>query len=631
MCGIVGYVASDASHSTNVIDILLDGLTILQNRGYDSVGLSTLNATGDLEIVKKASSYADTEVSRHHEPAHHQRSPSNSLERLKACSHLRSPFPVGVGHTRWATQGIPTERNAHPHTDRHRRVAVVHNGTITNHQHLRTSLEHNGVTFISDTDTEVIAQYIGWLLDDTSCSLVDAVRKTSLVLQGTWALVVMSTHTPRLLVTRHGSPLLVGLGSNDAECFVASEVSAFIKYTRKYVIVPEDDVFELPSIPSEWHDMCEMADPEEILLTPDPYTHWTLKEIMEQPQAVLRALQDRVGTLLDEQEQSMITALSTVTHVLLTACGTSFYAACYGKHVFQYLQCFDVVITEDASELSLSHLPRCGKTAVVALSQSGETKDTHRAVLLTRRLPKPCPTIAIVNQLGSLLSRSCAFTVPLRAGREHAVASTKAFTSQVVCLTVLGLQCAAQRSTTCPQRQRAVEAALVQLPATLERTLTHVSSACHTISAELMDCQHLFLLGKGCGEAVAKEGALKIKELSYIHAEGFGGGALKHGPFAMLTSKTPVLLIILHDEHYKRMIVAAEEILSRGAPVYVITDDACGELPTGISGTIQVPSNGIFTPLLAMLPLQLLAYNISVLKHLHPDTPRNLAKAVTVD
>lgn len=607
MCGIVGYVGKPMAR-----DVLLAGLNILENRGYDSAGLATLSDNQQIEVTKFAS--AGT---------------SDALAHLAEGSASHIGRTIGIAHTRWATHGGKTDFNAHPHTDAKNRIALVHNGVIENAGPLREELQAKGIKFVSETDTEVIAQLLGDYLD-AGLILADALKKTLERLQGTWGLAVMANSTPhQLYVARNGSPIVIGVGQD--QMFIASEPSAFAQYTKDYIALKDGEVAIVDPQAKDLNlARIEKMPDEEIPTSPAPYPHWTIKEIFEQPEAISRALnhggrlQDETRVKLgglDEQKD----ALLKIKHLVIAACGTSAHAGIYAAQIMRDLHAFETVQVVDASELTDGHLAAEG-TGLLVISQSGETKDVHRA--LVRAQEKGLPVFSVVNRVRSLIARSTNCGVYLNAGYEHAVASTKAFTTQVTVLSLIAIWFAQHRDRN-PQLRRALIESLHRLP-TLSRQVLKVDEACQKIAASLLHAEHLFVLGKGDGMAIAYEGALKIKEITYVHAEGYPGGALKHGPFALITEDVPIIMTIFEDEHGHLMRTAAEEVRARGARTIIITDRA--EFVKGVaSEVIVVPQNGRFTGLLSILPMQLIAYHLAVLRGFNPDKPRNLAKAVTVD
>uniref|UniRef100_A0A6A7G1D0 Glutamine--fructose-6-phosphate aminotransferase [isomerizing] n=1 Tax=Hirondellea gigas TaxID=1518452 RepID=A0A6A7G1D0_9CRUS len=613
-CGIVGFVGPDSA-----VDYLLEGMQILLNRGYDSTGISTLHVGSDSKISLRTTKFASRDTS------------SDSYDLLNAeAPDAHRGDTVGIGHSRWATHGAKVDRNSHPHCDWKDRVALVHNGTIENSKELKKELMGYGIPFSSDTDTEVIVQLIGYYLDQ-GMEIMDAFAKTLTRLQGTYGLAIIHKDSPgQIIAVRHGSPLIVGIG--DGRMWVASEHSAFGRYTKQYVSLRDNEIAVITTdgISIKTEGRISQAPDEVIELSPDPYPTWTIKEIMEQPAAVSRALKygsrlsgDHTVILggLDSEKESLL----AIKHLVLGACGTSKFASEYGTRLMRSLEAFDSVQTVDAAEFVYETFPRVD-SGLLVVSQSGETRDVIRAVALAQ--DRDLFVFSVINAIGSLIARTTNCGVYVHAGREHAVASTKAFITQVTCLALIASWFAQNRGSTTARRAELISA-LHHLPTYTGMTL-QCRDQCKEIAESLVDTEHIFVLGKGFGEPIAFEGALKIKEITYIHAEGYSGGALKHGPFALIEEGTPIIMLVLDDRHAQLMRTSCEEVRARGARVIAITDNP--KLVEGIADTcIQIPSNGPLTALLGVIPLQLIAYELAILRGINPDKPKNLAKAVTTD
>lgn len=624
-CGIAGFIGQ-SPQKDNAVEYLMEGLTILQNRGYDSAGICTISPNQDLVVTKFASvgSTSDSITLLGKEaPARHD-------------GHL-----AGIAHTRWATHGGRTDENAHPHLDYKGRVALCHNGTIENAPAIKQQLQEAGIPFKSETDTEVIVNLIGHYMDE-GMNLMDALSRTVSRLEGTWGLVIMSQAEPeKLYVARHGSPLVIGHTPNRK--FVASETSAFMRHTKNFVALKDDEiaVIEADSMSIEEARM-EKVEGDEIQLTPAPWIHWTIKEIMEQPEAVSRAL--NYGGRIDPEGFVKLgglesnPALLNVDNLVIAACGTSHFASKYGAVLMRHLHAFKTVQCVDAAECNTDFMPP-KDSGLLVISQSGETLDVMRTLQCAEALGMP--RFSIINSVGSLIARTTKCGVYSNAGREQAVASTKAFTTQVICLALIALWFSERKAddVMSTERRNKVMHSLHQMPTYCGMTLNkRTREKCAEIAEKLVEQEHMFVLGRGAGEAIAMEGALKIKEITYLHAEGYSGGALKHGPFALIddgkeagrSRGTPIILLILDDENGQLMRTAAHEVRARGAYTIVITDNK--KLADGVSDdTIVIPSNGQMTPLLGALPIQMIAYELAVAKGIDPDKPKNLAKAVTVD
>lgn len=630
-CGIIGFVGSDPVKD-NAVEYLLEGLSILQNRGYDSAGVATLPHGGGELMCSKFASVGST---------------SDSIGLLSAeAPTVHKGNVIGIGHTRWATHGGRTDENAHPHLDYKNRIALCHNGTIENSLALKKELMALGIPFKSETDTEVIVNMIGHYLDQ-GMDTMDALNKTVTRLEGTWGLVIIDKLQPdTLIVARHGSPLVVGI--EHGRKFVASETSAFMRHTKNFIALKDDEIAVLTADTMTLEESrAQVFEGEDVELSPAPYPHWTIKEIMEQPAAVSRAL--NYGGRIDPEGCIKLGGLEVnpdlmqITNLVIAACGTSHFASTYGAQLMRSLNSFETVQCIDAAELTPDFMPQLGGGLLV-ISQSGETLDVMRGLEVAENLGMP--RFSIVNAVGSLIARTTRCGVYSNAGREQAVASTKAFVTQITSLALI----AAWFSERVPpsknqgmadfaQRRKDLIEALHRLPTYTGMTLQpRTQDKCRQVAMKLKESgEHLFVLGRGYGEPIAQEGALKIKEITYMHAEGYSGGALKHGPFALIEdgkrwggeTGTPIILLILDDHNAQLMRTAAEEVRARGAYTIVITDNR--KLADGVAHeTIVIPSNGPLTALLATLPLQMIAYELAVAKGIDPDKPKNLAKAVTV-
>lgn len=600
---------------------MLEGLTVLKNRGYDSAGMATMSKIPQSPIaVTKYASAGDN---------------ADSIELVRLHSERSSGHSVGIAHTRWATHGGKTDENAHPHLDSSGKIALVHNGTINNANELRRELQKLGHTFTSQTDTEVIAKLIGHYYDDMGGSKENKSesilqKATELALSrcdGSWGLCIMCSDTPdELVVACNGSPLVIGVA--DDRTFVASETSAFNRFTKNFISMNDGEIGVLHS-DGRTLDLTrkQLAPDQKVILSPEPFPHWTLKECVEQPEAIARALAfgGRLGSdkIFLGGLDSNFEKVSQINHMLLSACGTSLNAARYGERLMKMLGSFDTVTSIDAAETESKDFPSGNsKTAgLIVVSQSGETKDVIRVV--KQAMDKDIPVMSVVNAVGSMIARTTKMGVYCNAGRENAVASTKAFTTQVTVLALIALWFRQTRDKL-HGKSHSVEAsrlkeALMRLPISFGMALK-TRDQCKEVAKRLNTKEHCFVLGKGYGEPVAHEGALKIKEMCYLHAEGYSGGALKHGPFALIenddTGKfgaTPIIMLILDDNHANHMRTAAEEVKARGAELIIITDKA--ELAEDLDDSpIIIPSNGPLTALGAVLPLQLIAYELAMLR-----------------
>jgi glucosamine--fructose-6-phosphate aminotransferase (isomerizing) len=608
MCGIIGYVGSREAEP-----ILIDGLRRLEYRGYDSAGLATLTGAR-MHLRKRAGRIAEL------------------------VGHLRdqpAPGCQGISHTRWATHGPATDHNAHPHIGGTDLVAVVHNGVIENYVHLKSQLQRDGVRFYSDTDTEVIAQLIA---QHFRGDLVEAVRKTLALLKGTYGLAVISPRCPGLLIgARLGSPLVLGLGQG--EQFLASDAMALMDYTEKVVYLQDQQMCVLTADSWQIFDQhssrvdarVQVIDWDAGDADKGKFEHYMLKEIYEQPEALENAMRGRLsesdasahfgGLNLDSQQ------LRQAERLILTACGTSYHAALVGEYLFEEFARIPVEV-EYASEFRYRNPPIDRNTIVLAITQSGETADTLAAVRESKR--KGHPTLALCNVVGSSIAREADGGVYLHAGPEIGVASTKAFTSQVVVLTMLALYLGRMRHLSSIQGARMLEE-LRTMPNMIRRALGCHEAVCR-IARRYYQANNFLYLGRQYLYPVALEGALKLKEISYIHAEGYPAAEMKHGPIALVDHATPSVFLIPRGAVFEKIMSNLEEIKARGGPVIAVACEGDEEVAARADEVLYVPEvPDYLQPLIAVVPLQLLAYHIALLRGCDVDKPRNLAKSVTVE
>jgi glucosamine--fructose-6-phosphate aminotransferase (isomerizing) len=608
MCGIVGYVGYREAEP-----ILIEGLRRLEYRGYDSAGLATLSG-----------------------PEMHLRKRAGRISDLVQCLHDRpAPGCVGISHTRWATHGPANDTNAHPHLGGNGLVAVAHNGVIENYATLKRQLQDEGVVFQSDTDTEVIAQLIAYHMNG---DLVEAVCKTLSKLKGAYGLAILSRRNPEMIIgARLGSPLVLGIGNE--EHFLASDPSALMGYTEKVAYLQDHQLCVLTK--DDWHILDHEQSRVEARVhqidwdigTADrgDFEHYMLKEIHEQPEALENAMRGRLsdadasahfgGLNLDSQQ------LRRAERLILTACGTSYHAALVGEYLFEEIARIPVEV-EYASEFRYRNPPIDRNTIVLAITQSGETADTLAALRESKR--KGHPTLALCNVVGSSIARECDGGVYLHAGPEIGVASTKAFTSQVAVLALLALYFGRMRHLSTTQGSRMLQE-LRAMPDAIRRTLT-----CHDkvqqIAERYFQVNNFLYLGRQYLYPVALEGALKLKEISYIHAEGYPAAEMKHGPIALVDADTPSVFLIPRGAVFDKVMSNLEEIKARGGPVIAIACEGDEEVAARADEVIWVPEVPEYLqPLVAVVPLQLLAYHIALLRGCDVDKPRNLAKSVTVE
>jgi glutamine---fructose-6-phosphate transaminase (isomerizing) len=615
MCGIIGYIGEK-----QVLPILIDGLRRLEYRGYDSAGVAVLRA-GEIELRRSAGKLA-------------------RLEEAIAAHPLEGEY--GIGHTRWATHGRPTEENAHPHVDCTGRIVVVHNGIIENYLDLKRQLQQEGHRFVTETDTEIVAHLVEREMKDDG--LENAVRRALLYMRGLFALVLISADDPNKIVTvRNGPPIVVGLG--DREFFVASDIPAILSHTRDVVFLGDEEMAIITPAGVEFTDYSGRAvsakstrvawDP--VMAEKAGYKHFMLKEIFEQPWAVRETVLGRAsvetGTVFLNEIDLPDEALRSIERVVILACGTSWHAGLTAKFLFESLARLPVEV-DYGSEYRYRDPIVSENTLAVVITQSGETADTLAALREARK--KGAKSIAICNVVGSMATRETDGTVYTHAGPEIGVASTKAFTTQIVALHLLALYLGQIRGTLTPDDARPHLEALTQLPLLIEQALK-----CEPITEEIAKRFHqrsdFLYLGRGINYPIALEGALKLKEISYIHAEGYPAGEMKHGPIALIDDQMPVVAIAPDDHVFEKMIGNIQEVKARGGSVIALTTERNQALLKELlhpddDFLIAVPdAHPLLMPVLMVLPLQLLAYHMAVRRGCDVDQPRNLAKSVTVE
>ena len=611
MCGIVGAVAE-----RNIVPILMEGLRRLEYRGYDSAGVAVLNGTDKLKRVR-------------------------TVGKVKALQDAIDQSPtsgmLGVAHTRWATHGVPSERNAHPHISQDG-IAIVHNGIIENHEELRAELIRQGYRFSSETDTEVIAHRIHHHLK-TQKDLFKAVRATVAELEGAYALAVISEHDPqRIILAREGCPVVVGLGVE--ENFVASDVSALLPVTRRFMFLEEGDVADVGRLSIRVLDReGNVADRpvRESELSADaaekgPYRHFMLKEIYEQPRAMADTLQERVanGRLLEQAFGPAASAIfSRTEHVQIVACGTSFHAGSIARYMIEQI-CRIPCAVEIASEYRYRSPVVPKNSLFVTISQSGETADTLAALRLAKQ-GGYAGSLAICNVPESSLVRESELVMLTRAGPEIGVASTKAFTTQLAALSMLVIALAKHHGADA-ERERGLVQRLIELPGLMEKTLT-LDPVIHKLAERFAEKHHALFLGRGALHPIAMEGALKLKEISYIHAEAYAAGELKHGPLALVDEDMPVITVAPNNDLLEKLKSNLMEVRARGGELIVFADPESGFEPSDGVTVIQMPRHVSYfqAPAVYSIPMQLLAYHVAILKGTDVDQPRNLAKSVTVE
>jgi glucosamine--fructose-6-phosphate aminotransferase (isomerizing) len=612
MCGIVGAIAE-----RNIVPILMEGLRRLEYRGYDSAGIAVLNGSSHLTRLR-------------------------TVGKVKMLGDALEQTPtsgkIGIAHTRWATHGVPSERNAHPHISRDG-LAIVHNGIIENHEELREELKRLDYQFASETDTEVIAHRIHYHLKRVGNDLFKAVRATVAELEGAYALAVVSEHDPdRLILAREGCPVVVGLGVE--ENFVASDVAALLPVTRRFIFLEEGDVAEIRrksvriidkdgnSVERSVRESELSADAAE----KGQYRHFMLKEIHEQPRAIANTLQERVanGRLLEAAFGPAATdVFKRAENVHIVACGTSFHAAAVIRYFIEQI-CKLPCAVDIASEYRYRSPLVPPNSLFVTISQSGETADTLAALRLAKQSGY-LSTLAICNVPESSLVRESELVMLTRAGPEIGVASTKAFTTQLAALGMLVVALAKHHGADA-ERERGLVTRLIELPALIERTL-ELDPVIHKLAERFAEKHHTLFLGRGALYPIAMEGALKLKEISYIHAEAYPAGELKHGPLALVDADMPVITVAPNNDLLEKLKSNLMEVRARGGELIVFADPESGIHASDGVTVIEMPKHVTYfqAPAVYTIPLQLLAYHVAILKGTDVDQPRNLAKSVTVE
>ena len=612
MCGIVGYIGPQ-----NAQEVIINGLKRLEYRGYDSAGVAILN--GDLAIRKQKGKVGELEdILRHKALGGH----------------------IGIGHTRWATHGFPNDVNAHPHVSADGDFALVHNGIIENYQALRARLQSRGFEFKTQTDTEALVHLIDDVRKSTGLTLEKAVAQALTQVVGTYGIAIVSANDPDLLIAaRKGSPLILGVREDENEYFISSDASAVVEHTRRVVylndgeqIVVRRSGFEVKNIDDvvlqkEVHEL--EWDLEQI--EKEGYPHFMLKEIVEQPNSLANCMRGRIssednsivlGGLID-----VLDNLREAKRIIICACGTSWHAGLVGEYLIEEFARIPVEV-EYASEFRYRNPILNKGDVVIVISQSGETADTLAAVREAKR--QEIPVYGVCNVVGSTIARETDAGVYLHAGPEIGVASTKAFTAQVVVLTMIALKMAEGRTISDAELAENLRA-LEELPEKVAEVLK-LNDQIKEVSEVFRYATNFLYLGRGYNFPVALEGALKLKEISYIHAEGYPAAEMKHGPIALIDRQMPVIFIALKDRTYEKVVTNIEEVVARHGVVIAITDADNDELDDLCEYVIRIPAAQEFlSPILAVLPLQFLAYHIAVLRGCDVDQPRNLAKSVTVE
>ncbi|MCU0436467.1 MAG: glutamine--fructose-6-phosphate transaminase (isomerizing) [Raineya sp.] len=613
MCGIVAYVGHRQAYQ-----VIINGLKRLEYRGYDSAGIALLN--GGLNVYKKKGKVADLEAS------------------LKNEGHLNSH--IGIGHTRWATHGEPNDTNAHPHYSANKNMAIIHNGIIENYASLKQDLISKGHTFQSETDSEVFIHLIEHIKDYEKCSLDEAVRLAMTQVVGAYAIVVISKEdSTQLVAARKGSPLVVGVG--EGEYFLASDATPIVEYTKKVVYLNDHEVVvirggelhirtveDLPITP-----YIQTLDMELTQIEKGGYKHFMLKEIFEQPKSLRDSMRGRInadknhlvlGGLIEYQQRLM-----NAQRIVIVGCGTSWHAGLVAEYLFEEFARIPVEV-EYASEFRYRNPVINENDIVIAISQSGETADTLAAIELAKS--KGAIIFGVCNVVGSSIPRATHSGAYIHAGPEIGVASTKAFTGQVTVLAMMALIIGRAKGTITESKFQEMITELSSIPDKVEHILKTTDEQVRYIAEEFKDAKNFLYLGRGYNFPVALEGALKLKEISYIHAEGYPAAEMKHGPIALIDEQMPVVFIAPKDSSYEKIVSNIQEIKARKGRIIAVVTEGDTEISRLSEFTINVPQiHEAFSPILTVVPLQLLSYHVAVSLGKDVDQPRNLAKAVTVE
>ncbi len=617
MCGIVGYIGRQSAP-----EVLVQGLKSLEYRGYDSAGLALLESGSSAQRLHRIRAQGKLV----------------NLEAKLQAYRLPSNIRLGIGHTRWATHGKPTERNAHPHTDHQERIAVIQNGIIENYRDLRHRLQQQGIPFTSETDTEVIPHLVRYWVS-TGLSLWEATLKALQELEGSFAVAIISAdHPDEVIVARQQNPVVIGYGDRN-EAFFASDVPAFIHHTQRTLVLNNSEVAHLTTEGIKVYDFNGMPlarSPQilhwnPVMVEKQGYRHFMLKEIHEQPATIRAGLDGRLTTDPDLPLQLGLSAdlWNTTQHITIVACGTSWHASLVGKYLLEQLAGIPTNV-QYASEYRYAPPPAIPGMLTIGVTQSGETADTLAA--LTEAHQRGDRLLGITNRPESPVGRLVSETIDLRAGIEIGVAATKTFTAQLLAFYLLALEFAVRRKTLPLERVEEILMGLQQLPTVIESILTTQVNTIETLARRYTETQDFIYIGRGINYPIALEGALKLKEISYIHAEGYPAGEMKHGPIALLDRKVPVVAIAVPGSLYDKVISNAQEAKARDAQligVAIADDETAADTFDVVLPVPAVPE--ILSPLVTGIPLQLLAYHVAALRGLDVDQPRNLAKSVTVE
>jgi len=611
MCGIVGYVGHRDAYP-----IIIKGLHRLEYRGYDSAGVALLD--NNLKVYKKTGKVSDLE------------------EFVKG---IKMTGTIGMGHTRWATHGAPSDRNSHPHSSGDRKLTIIHNGIIENYGIIKETLLAKGHVFKSDTDTEVLIHLVEDILAQTDVDLKEAVRIALNRVIGAYAIVIMSAEEPDLLIAaRKGSPMVIGVGKG--EYFVASDATPIVEYTKNVIYLNDNEIAYIERnnlLVKNIDNTVQTPYIQELdlkleMLEKGGYDHFMLKEIYEQARSIRDCLRGRIYPTTGKVQLGGIKEyadkLKNVDRIIIVACGTSWHAGLVGEYLIEEYGRVSVEV-EYASEFRYRNPIISEKDIVIAISQSGETADTMAALEMAKE--KGATIFGICNVVGASIPRITDAGVYTHAGPEIGVASTKAFTAQVTVLTLIAFYIAQIRGTMSRSRLTAFLTELNQIPELVEQTLK-CNDEVKEIASVFKDASNCLFLGRGSSFPVALEGALKLKEISYIHAEGYPAAEMKHGPIALIDADLPVVFIATKNSSYEKVVSNIQEVKARGGRVIAIVTEGDTDVKGMADYGIEIPAtNDAFVPLLATIPLQLLAYHIAVMRNCNVDQPRNLAKSVTVE
>lgn len=611
MCGIVAYIGHKEAYP-----VILKGLKRLEYRGYDSAGIALLNS--GLKVYKKKGKVAD-------------------LEEALVGKELHSS--IGIGHTRWATHGEPSDRNAHPHVSSNGKIAMIHNGIIENYNQLKSELVNKGYEFSSDTDTEVLLKFIEDIHKNNECSMEEAVRIALNRVVGAYVIILLDQDNPdTLIAARKGSPLVIGIGKD--EYFLASDASPIVEYTKRVVYVSDGEMailkpneFVLKNLGNEKiTPYVQQLDIELAAIEKGGYDHFMVKEIFEQPHTVFDCLRGRVdaanGRITMAGVENNIEQLKNAQRIIIIACGTSWHAALVAEYIFEEL-CRVPVEVEYASEFRYRNPVVRKGDVIIAVSQSGETADT--LVAIEKAKEQGALIFGVVNVVGSSIARASHAGAYTHAGPEIGVASTKAFTAQLAVLTIIALKLAYEKQTIDNKRFLHLLNELQDIPEKIPATLQQQETI-KKLAEKYKDAHDFLYLGRGYNFPIALEGALKLKEISYIHAEGYPAAEMKHGPIALVDESLPVVFVATKDSYHEKIISNIQEIKARKGKVIAVITEGDDTITRMADDVIVVPqADELVAPMLSVIPLQLLAYYIGVAKGLDVDKPRNLAKSVTVE